>query len=596
MARRKTREVAAAALDPAVLRRYLDVVPVNRSRDLWSLQKMYGSGFPRMPFRLHDGILSEMLTHKHWLASVAPADGRTDRIAFDIDAKTEEAQGTAIDRYWHLRRTLGEQRRPLVYRTPSGFGLRVLYRIPRTRLADLIPGPNDGPVASALRSVGMAPANGVIELYPRSTQGDRLPLGRRMPLLDPHTLLPLPSANIGDEYSEAMLLGAITELERWAAYEDESLLRHVEALADGAPSVVFTTDRADESRARAASTVVTTDDVSPVDLPPAPILFETGLTAPGTRRDAEWIIGVAFMSSPQAYGLPEKATREDIAGAIAFWLSQKHNGQSVDWNARLARNRGDVEATMHSFANEYLTRDHKGRTMPDRIAQKVESREAGASFVLAVSPREAEAIFRLAERHYRVGILRYRFECWLFAWGMAVKSTILSDRKIGNERLAARTHPDGSSRRYSIVELRSRRMAAWPHGSGKTKTGQPRYIEFLKVLHDEGIMLLQTPHRRAGFGGADRDYAKRFAVLPPDLDVAHDDVPFDVTLLRSVVKDSVIDGEPLLVAVAMHALYASQRHPTRSERVARYKRRGSKIVEGITALISVSVPVRSPRA
>src|SRR5690606_25178393 len=101
------------------------------------------------------------------------------------------------------------------YQTPSGWGIRVVYRIERVPLTAVITGPHSGLVADVLRGAGLPVGPGEIELFPQTGQADRLMLGRGMPMLDPETLLPIGGPPIGDTFCESALRWALEHAEAW---------------------------------------------------------------------------------------------------------------------------------------------------------------------------------------------------------------------------------------------------------------------------------------------------------------------------------------------------------------------------------------------
>lgn len=202
-----------------ILRRLKRVTLRNTNKGDWFIQTRY-LRFGENEWRAADVAMESihlraLVAQRWWLASRVPGDGMTDRIVFDLDVRgyeQEEAQ-TAI--YRAVRALMGVARLPLVYRTPAPNSLRVAYRIPRMPLALVEDTFRPRLVANACRAAGILVTAGQLELYPQRVQFDRLPLGRKMPILDPETLELLPHANIGAHFDLEMLDGALREVEEW---------------------------------------------------------------------------------------------------------------------------------------------------------------------------------------------------------------------------------------------------------------------------------------------------------------------------------------------------------------------------------------------
>lgn len=579
--------------DAAILDRYLRVVQVNREPDCWSQQRpeQYGVKFPRQQYReLTDRKIALMLWQHLWIACVAPGDGHTDRIVIDLDADDVEAERARNTRYTALRELFGSAARPLVHGTPSGHGLRLVYRIPRTPLDELVTGRFTGLVADVIRGAGLPVEDGQVEVYPQTGRPDRLPLGRRMPLLSPDTLAPLPHAHIGDGFSLDALLGGLEEIERWHAAPAVDLLPHLRTLPRVEPLATYEQPTSGDP---ATAPTAASADVAPA----AEQLIRDGLTGGSQRQRAEWIVGSAFLRAPTTYGLPATPTVEQIAEAVAVWLSEKNNGKSKDWNHTLAMHGGDAEASIRAFMAAYLTRSSRGHHFVDRLRSAAAAQDASFRRVLGLSEAEARAVLALAERHYKAGAMRYRFEVWLFAWLRDVKKLMLATRRAGPEQHTYLLPPDGHPREAVVLEISAKRMRKlWPHGSGGNGA---RYKEFRAILHDEWIMRRRKPHRRKGYKGAERDFATRYAVplRVPNLDVLLRDLPADPRRVLAAVDGLTVKNRPVTLHHVMHALQIAQVFPKWQEREAQYGRasaeRMAKIVRAVRARLA-ETPTATP--
>ena len=296
---------ASAPVPSDLVRRYARVVRMSERPGTWHRQVSYPGAFPasRTPLTEHD--VAGVLAQRHHIAVRSSEDGLTDRFAFDLDCGSEAEVPHRDRHYWAIRRIMGEHRVPLVYRTPSGFGLRVVYRVPEMPLERVITGSRTGLVAEVLRAAGLPVRPGEIEVYPQRRQADRLPLGKNMPLLDPETLEPIAEGAVGNRYDEQLVRRGLALFERWHATVYDDLVPYLESLP-GEPLVrAVAEDRAcgDEHFVRAGSGVrpsVTTLQ-----------LVHHGLWAPSTRYASEWLVGLAILMALERFSLRSRLSVHD---------------------------------------------------------------------------------------------------------------------------------------------------------------------------------------------------------------------------------------------------------------------------------------------
>ena len=565
-----------------LVRRYRKIVAINREPGGWNRQRKYEINqtrgnpsvrtvtkgkFAFQDYSLTDNVLAEMLAHKHWLGTLAPRHGIIDQIRFDIDAASEAALAIRDERYWAIRSLMGRHRVPLVYQTPSGLGLRVVYRIPRTPMSELITGHATGLVADVLRGHGLRVEKGRIEIFPQANQADRLPLGKRMPLLDPETLLPLPHAKLGDWFNERMLIGALEEMERWHAREYPDLVPHLRKLPQVAPYAVC-----DKAVDDGSGVILLTRSLEGrVELSRhTRALTLDGLSEPRSRYASEWKVGVALVLDPGAYphlGLSPYPSHRAVASALARWLSLHHNGHSEGWT-RSVRTGGSVEAAVADWTERYLQRSaNTGDNLVDRLMRKVASLDSASKRVLQLSAEERDWLLRLAEGSPLSGAAQYRFECWLFAWLRAVKKIILHHSRRGRPlpRYQNGVH------KTIVVEISARWMARWPFGNGSEDRGGKkitRYVRFCEILADQGAMTWSHPYRSPTFTPrakpeaptAGTTFATRYKVDLPDLATTLRDVPVAPRRLRAILPALPrVYGRVVTIDEAYHALEVTGR-------------------------------------
>ena len=566
-----------------LVRRYRKIVSINREPGEWNRQRKYEVSqtrgnpsertvskgkFAYQDYRLTDKEVAEMLAHKYWLGTRALQNGIIYEIRFDIDATTAMGLALRDERYWAIRTLMGSHRIPLVYQTPSGLGLRVVYRIPRTPRSELITGEATGLVADVLRGHGLTVKKGSIEIFPQANQADRLPLGRRMPLLNPETLRPLPHANIGDRYDERMLAGALEEMERWRVREYPDLVAHLRDLPQIAREAVCGKANDDGS----GIILLTRSPEGRVELSRhTRALILDGLPGPGSRYASEWKVGVALVLEPSAYphlGLSPFPSHRAVASALARWLSLHHNGHSGEWTLSVQEG-GSVEAAVADWTERYLERNSKtGDNLIDRLMRKVASLDPAMKRVFQLNPEERNWLLQLGERAPFSGAARYRFECWLFAWLSAVKRIIVYKSNRRGKPLPR--YYDGA-RKTIVVEISAAWMSRWPFGNGTDTRGEnevSRYVVYRDILEQEGAMTWSHPYRSPTFTPrAKRDaptagttFATRYKVDLPDLATTLRDVRVPPRRLRKILCDlPTVYGRTVTLAEAYHALEVTGR-------------------------------------
>lgn len=458
--------------------RFLEAFPINMVESGWNRQVRYDAKFyyPKHDMSLQD--LQPMLDHEHWLGARALPSGIIYWISIDIDAKSAELHPDRDRRYWALRKLFGLDRVPLVYRTPSGYGLRLLYRIPPTPIDHLVEDQTTGLVADVIRGAGLEVKLGIIEIFPQRRFADRLPLGRNMPLLDPQTLDPyLFERATTDRITHLDM--QLRVLEEWARKPDPTWLPHVQSLPRISEERGNGTGEASEDAIllRTGSGGGCTDGTMH--------LIHAGLTEPSTRVESEWRVGLGFLAAPSlstGYPLPEHPTRADLARALATWLSVHHNEKSKDW-AKAQRKYG-TDGAVEFFARAYLKEGRSG-SLIDRLHRAYLSANPGALPVRQLSPGEWDTLLDLASEFYEPSVHRYRFEVWSGCFHRACREQI--------HRLEARgqTPPSRTLRNRDqvSVELPAAWMVGWPYGSGRDRSAKgTRYLEYLRVLETAGMI------------------------------------------------------------------------------------------------------------
>lgn len=463
--------------------RYRAVALMNTDPRAWYVQQEYGARFKRMyrEMRRHD--LQQMLMGDCWIACIAPSSG-TDRIEFDLDASSPDDLSGRDARYWKVREVIGLQHEPLVYVTPSGYGLRVVYRIPSTKLDTLVSGVGRGDIADLLRDAGLTVRQGVVEIFPQKKVANRLPLGSSMPILEPHSLRPLPCAGLAGDAGDQLVAG-LEHLEAWHAAPCATLVEEICSRA-----AKLTRRKAPESPASTSGVGFDPRRLGYRVSSETHLLLNLGLQESGTRYDAEWRVGLALSANPEVYaqyGLGmRRPSDEQVARAIAGWLAERNNGCSAEWSEALRRGAPD-EAVQH-FVGRYLTRGPDGSHMIDRLRRALEKANVGARG-REIGADERRQAMEIAEKWFE-GAQRYRFEVWMCAFFRARRSIVRYHASLG-EGLSLENHPGGG--RSVVVEIAASWMEGWPNGEGGGKNGQPaRYRQYRDVLTAEGLLIPET--------------------------------------------------------------------------------------------------------
>ena len=540
-----------------LLARMRRVLLLNDHAGGWYVQRQYRPGATNT-WRPGDGAmcdadLEKMAMQHWWLACRAPVNGIVDRIAFDIDCKSADGIAARNETYDALRELFGWSRVPLVYRTPSMWGLRVVYRIPLMPLAKLVTSVSSGLVADVCRDAGLGVKPGQLEIFPQRSKVDRLPLGRNMAMLDPETLEPLAHAYIGDRFDLAMLEGAATEMERWHARIDHDL-------------VPFLVER------NRASTTVAVAPARPtaklehraVGAPPSAEtmrLVTKGLPARSTRYGAEFQVGLAVLEHPRLFGLVPPLTDIVVAETIATWLSEHHNGVSGEW-ADSVRRRGSKARAW--WVARYLTRDAAtGRHMVDRLELALAARVPEMRRTTLVTPAERDSLMTLAAEATAPGAQRYRAECWLVAWMRAVRCIVRYHEERGEPLLV--TSLDDTD--AVDIEICTRWMRGWSFGDGRVSaTGTPRYMGYRDLLvRARRMELVEAAPQSFRFSRAPRNgrnlplTAHRYRVVRPAYPVRVRDV--GVTHAQLAAMQGALPtqfGRPASIDEIHHALMLSR--------------------------------------
>ena len=596
--------------DPGLLERYTRVVLLNRDVFGWHFRPRTFKGWPLEKRVLGEGDLLAHLTGACWIGCRSPADGLTDRLAFDIDVDAEPGRDPTPEqladrdrRYWLVRHALGLEHVPLVVRTPRG-GLRVIYRVPVQPLAGLIDGLDEGLVPDVLRAVeGLAVANGVVEVFPQPRKVDRLPLGRAMPLLCPASLVVVAEAAMGPQkdaaFDEVRLAGALALVERWHATPLDTLVPHLRTLPKVRKPAADVERRRGRAPAAADLVVGPATDPGSLSIPDARqesasevpqraiVLGVHRLVAPHTRHEVEWTQGLAMMIAPERFrefGLTTRWTPEQFAHALATWLMTHHDGYSKDWAAAV-REGGSDAAARDAFAARYLRPDGAdGSNMVQRLARVVESIVPMRRRVPCLSA--AERRMYLAAVVGRRGAQRFRAEVWVLAFARLVQRLYRRAVRRG-ERPAA--HQTESGRWVVRLRIPASWLEGLDYGKGAAKhaVGSPsRYLEYLQLLVDAGLVRVRGGIVRPNSEWARTVNGKRiglaqvYEVPLPNLNVTLGEVGVDPYALKTALRSDELTkyGRTIGLDQALHCL-ALARDPEGVQRA--YGRESAKWVRKV---------------
>lgn len=479
---------------------FIDKLSLNRTPKGWSIQREYGAEFPRVTSLLTDQHLTEMMDGRYWLGSCARRDDNgetvTDRLAFDVDCKDAAALESRDICYHALRRAIGLDVQPLVYQTPSGLGLRVVYRIPEQSLAPLISGVGTGLIADTLRSIGLDVQDGRLELFPQQNKPDRVMLGPQMRLLNPETLKPiLPRSKHAQDCWRCEVELSIPLVDAWYSQVDHTLVQRLQCRASRslkiAPSRCAPTQQTSRSRdivgVDKESIDAWIDPITSSVSVPAHVcrLVDHGLTQCATRYHAEFAVARAFVASPgkwPTYALSEFSTEEQYASAVAQWLSNMHNNRSGEWQ-RTTRTHS-VEQAIERWTARYLAQDSEGRTMIDRARS-------------ALSAMRQNSVPVLHSVHFdwlhtlSAGLLplrRYRFEIWAASFMEQVflmrVPIVATDKKRGGLLQVS-------------FGISAQRLRSLRYGSGEVQSrnngvasSQSAYRHYLQRLLNAGVLTI----------------------------------------------------------------------------------------------------------
>lgn len=595
VASRLTSDVTPGPEWATLAERVARVTQLNGAQGAWNRQRRYRGPFAYEPRDLKAANIMAALRHRCWLGSRAPVDDDgtlvTDRIALDLDCKAADGLTMRDARYRAIRRLFGTARVPLVYQTPSGWGLRVVYRIERVPLAEVITGPRTGLVADVLRGAGLPVDAGMIEIFPQASQADRLMLGRRMPMLHPETLLPLGDPPIGDAYCEAALLWALAHAEDWYERPCEGLLADLTQLP-GVPHIaVAAEERRDVSHDQVAddgAAFLFVRRTSGLEVTATlDRLVRHGLAAPGSRYRTEFLVGLALALAPLAYpdyGLRRHPTHRELAEAIARWLSMCHNGFSKEWT-RSCRRR-PTEAAIAWWTRRYLRRTGTtGDHMVERIARVAGILDPSSRRVFQLSDAEHRQLHAVAARSFQPGARRYRFEIWACRWLRAMKEIRAYHEDAGRP---LRTVGQGSAT-VAVVQLSAAWMQAWPFGKGDG-VRRTSYLEYRAVLEREGLMRWAAPYvspslRAPGDPEAVQGRATTYCVIMPEPSIELREVslpPWDLQPVLAAATGPY--GRAWTLDEAYHALWATRVGVPLSRQ---YGRKTRELIEHLAALACV---------
>ena len=495
--------------------------------------------------------MKAVLEGRRWIATYAPDHGRIDRVEFDLDC-----EGSGVDvverdhRYWRLRDIFGRERKPLVVRTPSTSGLRVIYRIPDSRLEDLIEGLECGLVTDVLRAAGLRVKRGEIEVFPQRRQCNRLPVGRQMAILDPETLEAYGDAVSDDRLTLETAWGFLKYLEEWHSQPVEDLVGHLRGLprrqlqSSQSPSGSRVRSRSHPNHPPERQSGTSID-------PALRKLIANGLPGPSTRYSTEFKVGMAMWIEPElfsAFGLPSNPTREDVATSLPRWLAEKHNGCSQEW-AESLRGRNPAEV-LDLWKRRYLTPGSGcGEAPVDRMRRAALGAQAQHDELDLDLPHplDIQDIREIAAELFPPGPNRYHFEVWTCCLLVASKSVVRYRRR--NGQVESRPEDPG----YVTVEISADWMEGWPWGAGEID-GRRAYLVFRDGLIAKGWLAPIRQAIRPVQGLSEQPgTATIYRVRAPRVTTVKD-LQLPRELLHGRIRDFRIRGRQLTEVEAYHAL------------------------------------------
>ena len=512
----------------------------------WHIQWRHPGKFYAQDERMTQYHLDAVLAGRCWIASFPQPNGVVDRIEFDLDRKKAEHAGEMVARYLAIRELLGPERPPLVVRTPSG-GIHLSYRIPEIELSELVEGLESGLVPEVLQSAGLAIGRGAIEIFPQRKQAKRLPVGRRMAILDPATLKPIVVAPESPSADDPTWLTFHDALRQWHGRVLTDLLPHLRRLPRECNA--GTASKANRSAISSPSPELT-QGIRPASAE----LIAEGLTRPSSRYEVEFRVGAGFWRDPGLMprrGGGASATREQVAHGLALWLAENHNGCSKEWSEDLRRN--PVDKVIDLWTERYLQPGPDGRAPVDRMlsAALAESRDCGM-----VAPADLDDISLLGEDLFGRGPFRYQFEVWVCSLFRAVKSIERYQRAHGGEVVRG----EG----FIEAEILSGWMERWPWGSGRAR-GTRNYVTFREALVSRGWMVPVSPPRWCVQVPEFTGEATRYRVRPPR-NVREGELLYSVGTVERRITAMKVNGRALTVEEAYHALRALGRGPSLERR------------------------------
>jgi hypothetical protein len=520
-------------VDQDLFRRAKRLMVLNGEPGRWNEQAEYPGAFYERKHPMTDEHIRAHLRGERWLGSRLPSDRMSDRVVFDIDAKTPDDVPRRNLVYQELRDFIGRERGVLVWQTPSGHGLRAAYRIPPTSMRELAAAESVGLLPDALRAAGLDPSLGTLEIYPAAHRCDRQLFGRMMPLLDADSLEPIPGADLGDEYSEAKLRHAVALVEDWHQQEDEEL---VGALASQ-PRLPVPVDVAP---AGPEPELIRSRHLSPGA--ETVQLATGGLTEFRSRYRTEFRVGRDMWLWPELFadlGVPADPTREEVARGLATWLAERSNGMSRDWRTRLEQY--GREGAIEWWTAHYLRLNDTDDLAPvDRMRRAALALNPDAWPTVHLTPDEHRRILEISNWARWSSLLdgkgQYRFEAWACACLRTVK------RQIRRERWPATRLP------HAQVEIKAEWMAGWPYG----KT----YAHFRDILESRGMFVRKHTYRAPQGGVPGR--AITYEAPQPEW-IRRGELPMSVEEVEEAIEPIRIHGRAATVDEAYHALYLADR-------------------------------------